>query len=66
VQLAPRETKHVTITLDGRAFACYDVTAKRWHSNPGNYSVLIGRSSEDVQLRSTINLSNELSLGVAQ
>lgn len=66
VQLAPGETKHVSITLDGRAFAYYDVTAKRWHANPGNYSVQIGRSSEDTQLRSTINLSNELNLGLGQ
>ena len=66
VQLAPGETKHVSITLDGRAFAYYDVTAKRWHANPGNYSVQIGRSSEDTQLRSTIDLANELNLGLGQ
>ena len=66
VQLAPGETKHISITLDGRAFAYYDVAAKRWHANPGNYSVQIGRSSEDIQLRSAISLSNELNLGLGQ
>ncbi len=30
------------------------------------YSVQIGRSSEDTQLRSTINLSKELNLGSGQ
>ncbi len=66
VELAPGETKHVSITLDGRAFAYYDVTAKRWHANPGNYSVQIGHSSEDILLSSSINLSNELNLGLGQ
>jgi hypothetical protein len=30
------------------------------------YSVQIGRSSEDTQLRSTINLGNEPNLGLTQ
>jgi beta-glucosidase len=52
--------------LDGRAFTYYDVSAKRWHAAPGNYSVQIGSSSEDIRLRSSINLTGEINLGIDQ
>lgn len=66
VQLGPGETKRVSITLDGRAFTYYDVSGKRWHAAPGNYSVQIGSSSEDIRLRSSINLTGEINLGIDQ
>ena len=52
--------------LDGRAFTYYDVSAKRWHAAPGNYSVQIGSSPEDIRLRSSINLTGEINLGIDQ
>ncbi len=51
VSLRPGETKRVTVPLDGRAFSYYDQNAKRWHADPGEFDVLVGRSSEQIELR---------------
>ena len=56
VNLKPGETKTVTVTLDGRAFSYYDVDAKQWRADPDEYQILVGRSSQDIQLRGTVSL----------
>ena len=43
VELAAGETKHVTISLDARAFAFYDVAGKHWQADAGNFSILSWR-----------------------
>jgi beta-glucosidase len=58
VNLAPGETKHVSIPLNPRAFTFYDVNAKHWHADAGKYTVEVGRSSEDVPLHADIMLSS--------
>lgn len=55
--LRPGETRRVTTTLDSRAFAYYDADAKRWRVEPGEYDILIGRSSAQIELRGQLNLS---------
>jgi beta-glucosidase len=50
VDLKPGETKHVTLTLDRRAFSHYDVDAKDWLADAGEYEVLVGRSSAHIDL----------------
>lgn len=57
IDLKPGEKKTATVILDARAFAYYDVNAKRWHTEPGEYQILIGRSSEDIELRSNVTVS---------
>jgi beta-glucosidase len=57
VQLAPGETKHVTLPLDARAFAYYDVQGKRWRADAGRYAVELGRSVEDIAARAEIDLA---------
>ena len=44
VDLAPGETKQVTLTLDPRAFAFYDTISKKWTIDPGKFTVLVGDS----------------------
>jgi beta-glucosidase len=56
VDLAPGETKHVSVLLDPRAFTFYDVNAKHWHADAGRYTVEVGRSSEEVPLHAGITL----------
>ncbi len=56
VLLAPGETKNVTVTLDPRAFSYYDVAAKQWKANPGQFDVLVGRSVEQIELTGKISL----------
>lgn len=56
--LLPGETKHVSVDLDARAFAYYDVTAKGWHITPGNFGILVGRSSDEIVLKGSAAVSD--------
>jgi beta-glucosidase len=56
VQLHPGETKNVSVILDKRAFSYYDVAQKQWRAEPGEFEVLIGRSSEQIVLRGMLSL----------
>jgi beta-glucosidase len=58
VELAPGETKRVTVSLNSRAFTYYDDKANHWHADAGKYSVSIGRSSEETPLHAPITLSS--------
>jgi beta-glucosidase len=58
VNLKPGETKRVTLTLDRRAFSFYDVKKKDWNAEPGDFTILIGSSSDNIQLRSKFVLTH--------
>jgi beta-glucosidase len=60
VQLEPGETQHVTLPLDTRSFAYYDVKAKGWRVDAGHYSIELGRSVESIELRATANVGGAL------
>lgn len=51
VNLRPGETRRVVVRLDGRAFSFYDAAAKRWQIDAGDFDILVGRSSEQIELR---------------
>ena len=55
VALQPRETRHVSITLDPRAFSIW--AANRWTVVPGQYTILVGSSSRDLPLQAKIAMS---------
>jgi beta-glucosidase len=57
VDLAAGETKHVSVSLNPRAFTFYDAAAKHWHADAGRYTVEVGRSSEDVPLHADVTVS---------
>ena len=57
VDLKPGETKTSTVTLDGRAFSHYDADAKQWRADPGEFQILVARSSQDIQLHGSVTLS---------
>jgi beta-glucosidase len=57
VSLHPRETQRVKVLLDSRAFSYYDTSAHQWRVGPGDFTVFIGRSVEQVQLKGTISLT---------
>lgn len=58
VDLQPGETTTVTLTLDKRSFAYYNVQLKDWHVESGQYEILIGRSSEDIVLCDTLSVES--------
>jgi beta-glucosidase len=57
VSLKPGESKRVSIHLDRRAFSFYDVGKKNWNAEPGAFDILIGGSSDKIQLQGTFNLT---------
>jgi beta-glucosidase len=57
VTLRPGERQRVTVTLNGRSFSYYDAGARQWRAQAGDYQVLVGRSSEQIELRSKLNLT---------
>lgn len=62
VELAPGETKTVSIPLDFRAFAFYHPKHKRWISEAGDFELLIGASAADIRCRLTVTLESTLEL----
>ncbi len=57
VNLRPGETKRVSVTLEGRALSYYDVNARQWRAEPGDFAVLVGHSLEQIELRGKLSLS---------
>jgi beta-glucosidase len=51
------QSKRVSINLDRRAFSFYDVGKKDWNAEPGAFDILIGGSSDKIQLRGTFTLT---------
>ena len=58
--LQPGESRRVTLPLDMRSFAYYDVASKRWRAEAGTYQVLIGESTEQIALKGTVTLSRSI------
>jgi len=56
VALQPGEEQTVTFILDKRSFAYYNVELKDWHVETGEYEILIGKSSRDIVLRSSLTV----------
>ncbi len=50
LKLAPGETQTVTITLDRRAFAYYDVKTHDWKIEPGDFDVYVAKSAAQIEL----------------
>jgi beta-glucosidase len=44
------ENKHVTVSLDRRALAYWNVAANNWKVDPGKFVVSVGDSSENTPL----------------
>jgi len=65
VELAPGETRHVSLPLAARSFAYYDVTTQGWLAEPGKYGIEVARSVEDVQLRGELVLPLPITVPVA-
>jgi len=62
VNLRPGESKHVSVMLDGRSLSYYDIEAKRWRAEPGIFEVLVGHSSEQIELTGKLNLATAIAI----
>ena len=57
VSLKPGETRRVELALDRRAFSFYDVRKKDWSAEPGDFTILVGGASDQIQVRGTFVLT---------
>jgi beta-glucosidase len=57
VMLNPGETRHVSVALDGRSFAFYDAAEKKWRVDAGEFGILVGQSSADIDLKTSVNVA---------
>ena len=66
VELAPGESRTVSVPLDGRAFAYFDVANKRWQADAGRYAIELGRSVEDIKAKVDVSLAKPLAIAVTE
>ncbi len=59
VELAPGETRHLTIPLDARSFAYYDVAGKKWVVDPGRFTIEAGDNVDSLPLKETVEISKQ-------
>ena len=57
VHLAPGETKHVTLSLDARAFSYWDESKHNWTIDPGKFVIHVGDSSENTPLHGDLTIN---------
>ena len=56
VVLSPGETKHLSLNLDRRSLAYWDVTSKDWKVDPGEFVIYVGDSSTNVPLKGKLTV----------
>ena len=56
VVLGPGEPKHVSLTLDRRSLAYWDVTSKDWKVDPGEFVIYVGDSSTNLPLKAELRV----------
>jgi beta-glucosidase len=54
VTLEPGQEKTVSIPLNFRSFAYYDVKGKQWKVDPGNFIIMAGNSSAGIKLKANL------------
>lgn len=52
------EEKTVSVTLDKRAFAYYNVALGDWHVESGEFKILVGASSRDIRLEGSVEVQS--------
>jgi hypothetical protein len=60
VWLEPSEKKTMNFSVPLRAFKYYKESLGEWDFDPGEFEILIGASSQDIRLRDTLFLTDEM------
>ncbi len=66
VMLQPGETKHESLELNARSFSYFDVKNTAWQADAGDYDLMLGNSSADIQQRIKIHLAKPVRTGVSE
>lgn len=64
VFLKAGEEKEVSIDLEKRAFAFYNVDAHDWQVESGEFKILVGASSRDIRLEASLNVESTVAYAV--
>ncbi|HEY6763969.1 MAG TPA: glycoside hydrolase family 3 C-terminal domain-containing protein [Candidatus Sulfotelmatobacter sp.] len=56
MNLKPGESKDVTMEVDGQYLSIFNVDKNSWQLVPGEYSFMVGGSSQSLPLKETVNL----------
>ncbi len=66
VPLKPGETRSVSVPLDARSLAYYDVASAQWRVDPNQYEIMVGWSSADgdIALRDTLAIRRAVTMKV--
>jgi len=56
LELAPGESKTVSIAIDPKYLSIWDVTGDKWQLVPGSYTFMVGGSSQDLTMSKKITL----------
>jgi len=56
--LDAHETRNVSFTLDPAAFESYSTENEVWQAEPGEYTIEVGASSEDIRLSGSVRIEN--------
>jgi beta-glucosidase len=56
VELNPGEKRTVTVEIDRKYLSIFDVQKNDWSLLPGEYTIMVGGSSQDLPLKATVNL----------
>jgi beta-glucosidase len=62
VSLQPGETRRITVPLDLRSLAHYDVNGRQWLAEAGTFDVLVGASTEQIELTGKLTLPSAVSV----
>jgi beta-glucosidase len=60
VELAPGESRQITLSADPRLLARFDAAANQWRITGGAHAVALGRSAGDLALTGTASLTGRL------
>ena len=67
VNLAPGETKKVTMVLNMDAFAYYSITKSSFTVDKGDFEIMVGSSSQEIKLTGNITIASDyLVVGVTE
>ncbi len=58
VMLAPGETKHLSVDLNARSFAYWNVQTQKWTIDPGKFTVHVGDAVNATPLEASVELTS--------
>jgi beta-glucosidase len=63
INLRAGATQRVKVLLDSRAFSYFDVSAHEWRADPGDFTISVGSSVDQILLKGTISLTPSAAAG---